>query len=80
MLAKETPLLKQPLGTMVEVDNPAHLPDPSKIDHMEEPMVKATIMVPKEYVGPVMELSRLSPSKMIARGGRIPAPMQSLKN
>ncbi len=30
--------------------------------------------------GPVMELSRLSPSKMIARGGRIPAPMQSLKN
>ena len=44
-------------GTMVEVDNPAHLPDPSKIDHMEEPMVKATIMVPKEYVGPVMELS-----------------------
>ena len=44
-------------GTMVPVDNPAHLPDPSKIDHMEEPMVKATIMVPKEYVGPVMELS-----------------------
>ena len=30
--------------------------------------------------GPVMELSRLSPSKMVARGGRIPAPMQSLKN
>jgi uncharacterized protein (UPF0210 family) len=30
--------------------------------------------------GPVMELSRLTPSKMIARGGRIPAPMQSLKN
>ena len=44
-------------GSVVEVDNPAHLPEITKIDHLEEPMVKATIMVPKEYVGPVMELS-----------------------
>ena len=44
-------------GSMVEVDNPAHLPEITKIDHLEEPMVKASVMVPKEYVGPVMELS-----------------------
>ena len=43
-------------GSMVKVDNPAFLPEVTRIDHMEEPYVKATIMVPKEYVGPVMEL------------------------
>ncbi|MBD9025403.1 MAG: elongation factor 4 [Clostridiales bacterium] len=43
-------------GEMVWVDNPTNLPDPAKIDYMEEPMVKATIMVPKDYVGNVMEL------------------------
>lgn len=43
-------------GEMIWVDNPANLPDPSEIDYMEEPMVKATIMVPKDYVGNVMEL------------------------
>ena len=42
-------------GEMVWVDNP-NLPDPAEIDYMEEPMVKATIMVPKDYVGNVMEL------------------------
>ena len=41
---------------MVWVDNPTNLPDPAEIDYMEEPMVKATIMVPKDYVGNVMEL------------------------
>lgn len=43
-------------GEMVWVDNPTNLPDPAEINYMEEPMVKATIMVPKDYVGNVMEL------------------------
>ncbi len=43
-------------GTMVEVDNPAYLPQPQKTDHIEEPYVKAQIMVPNDYVGAVMEL------------------------
>jgi GTP-binding protein LepA len=43
-------------GSEVQVDNPSNMPDPQKIDHVEEPYVKATIMVPNDYVGPVMEL------------------------
>ena len=43
-------------GEMVWVDNPTNLPDPAEINYMEEPMVKATIMLPKDYVGNVMEL------------------------
>ncbi len=43
-------------GEMVWVDNPTNLPDGSEIDYIEEPMVKANIMVPKDYVGNVMEL------------------------
>ncbi|MBR3840260.1 MAG: translation elongation factor 4 [Erysipelotrichales bacterium] len=43
-------------GTMVLVDNPAQMPDPTIIDHIEEPFVKATMMTPKEYVGPIMDL------------------------
>ena len=43
-------------GEMIWCDNPTNLPDPAEIDYMEEPMVKATIMVPKDYVGNVMEL------------------------
>ena len=43
-------------GTMIEVDNPTKLPKPQDIDHMEEPMIKATIMSPKEYVGAVMDV------------------------
>lgn len=42
--------------TMIWCDNPANLPDPAEIDYMEEPVVNATIMVPKDYVGSVMEL------------------------
>lgn len=44
-------------GTMIKVDNPAMMPPTTKIDHIEEPMVKATVMVPSNYVGAVMELS-----------------------
>ena len=43
-------------GTMVQIDNPSKLPDSSKINRIEEPYVKANIMTPKEYVGPIMEL------------------------
>ncbi len=43
-------------GEMVWCDNPTNLPNPAEIDYMEEPMAKASIMVPKDYVGNVMEL------------------------
>lgn len=43
---------------MLKVDNPAALPDPTTIDRIEEPYVKATIIVPKDFVGAVMELSQ----------------------
>jgi GTP-binding protein LepA len=45
-------------GTQVIVDNPAEFPEPVTIDSVEEPYVKAQIMVPNEYVGAVMELSQ----------------------
>ncbi len=43
-------------GEMIWCDNPTNLPDPVEIEYMEEPMVKASIMVPKDYVGNVMDL------------------------
>ncbi|HEY8496358.1 MAG TPA: translation elongation factor 4 [Limnochordales bacterium] len=43
-------------GDVVEVDNPAKFPEPQFIEHVEEPYVRATIMTPAEYVGPLMEL------------------------
>lgn len=43
-------------GEMLKVDNPAFFPDLQSIERIEEPYVKATIMTPEEYVGPVMEL------------------------
>ncbi|GAA0341006.1 translation elongation factor 4 [Bacillus carboniphilus] len=43
-------------GAEVRVDNPSNMPDPQKIDRVEEPYVKATIMVPNDYVGAVMEI------------------------
>ncbi len=43
-------------GTHMKVDNPHMMPDAQKIDYVEEPYVKASIMVPEEYVGAVMEL------------------------
>ena len=45
-------------GSMVVVDNPADFPDPVTIQSVEEPYVKAQIMVPNDYVGAVMELSQ----------------------
>ncbi|MBO8177614.1 translation elongation factor 4 [Aeribacillus pallidus] len=43
-------------GTVIDVDNPSNMPDPQKIDRVEEPYVKASMMVPNDYVGAVMEL------------------------
>lgn len=43
-------------GSMVEIQNPSNLPPQDVIDYMEEPIVKASIMTPTEYVGTVMEL------------------------
>ena len=43
-------------GEIKKVDNPSMMPEPQKIDRIEEPYVKATIMVPNDYVGVVMEL------------------------
>ena len=43
-------------GSMMELTNPSNLPDPSEIDYMEEPVVKAEIMVTTEFVGSIMQL------------------------
>lgn len=43
-------------GTVIELTNPSNLPDPSQIEHMEEPIVSAEIMVTTEYIGPIMQL------------------------
>ena len=43
-------------GTMIELTNPSNLPDPSEIEHMEEPVVEAEIMVTSEYIGAIMDL------------------------
>ncbi|SDY51185.1 GTP-binding protein LepA [Evansella caseinilytica] len=43
-------------GASLTIDNPAKMPDPQKIDYVEEPYVKAQVMVPNDYVGAVMEL------------------------
>lgn len=45
-------------GEELKVDNPSAMPDPQQIDYIEEPYVRATIMVPNDFVGPVMELSQ----------------------
>ena len=43
-------------GTQMVVENPTHLPPPTEIDYMEEPIIKASIFTPPDYVGPIMEL------------------------
>ena len=43
-------------GDVIELTNPSNLPDPSEIDYMEEPMVKAEIMVTTEFIGAIMDL------------------------
>lgn len=43
-------------GEMIEMHNPADMPDMSKVDHLEEPRIKATILVPDDYLGDVLKL------------------------
>ena len=43
-------------GTVMEIENPSKLPDPSSIEEIREPIIRATILMPQEYVGPVMTL------------------------
>ncbi|QDS86351.1 Elongation factor 4 [Rosistilla ulvae] len=45
-------------GSTLEVDNPSYWPDPMKIQSAAEPYIKATILTPEAYVGPIMELCR----------------------
>ena len=45
-------------GTEEMIQNPSNLPDPLEIEHIEEPIVKADIMIPKDYVGSIMDLCR----------------------
>ena len=45
-------------GTEFFVDNPSHLPDPSDIEYMEEPIVKAEVYTPPDYMGPIMDLCK----------------------
>ncbi len=52
-------------GTMVDVDNPSELPEPSHLDHVDEPMLRATILSPAEYTGTVMDLCQGRRAEMV---------------
>ena len=52
--------------TMINLSNPSNMPDPARIQRMEEPIVKAEIMLPKDYIGPVMELCQQRRGEYVA--------------
>ena len=52
-------------GTVLDIQNPSNLPDPVEIDHIEEPIVKAEIMTPNDYVGSIMTLCQGRRGKML---------------
>lgn len=52
-------------GEMVVVNNPSKLPDPSEIEHIEEPVIKASIYSPPDYIGAIMELCKEKRGEMI---------------
>jgi GTP-binding protein LepA len=52
-------------GTRVDVDNPSELPEPTQLDHVDEPMLKATIITPAEYTGTVMDLCQGRRAEMV---------------
>jgi GTP-binding protein LepA len=54
-------------GSDIKVDNPSDLPDPQKIERVEEPYVKATMMAPNDYVGTIMELCQLKRGICVTR-------------
>ena len=51
-------------GDWVDVDNPTELPEPSRIDHVDEPMLTATVLTPAEFTGTVMELAQSKRGEM----------------
>ena len=53
-------------GEVTDLTNPTNLPDPSEIEHMEEPIVSAEIMVTKDFVGPIMELCQQRRGKYLS--------------
>ena len=52
-------------GSEVKIDNPTDLPDPSRLDHIDEPMLHISILTPAEYLGTVMELCQARRGEMI---------------
>ncbi len=52
-------------GAEVDVDNPSELPEPAQLDHVDEPMLRATILTPAEYTGTVMELCQNRRAEMV---------------
>jgi GTP-binding protein LepA len=52
-------------GSVLDIDNPTELPDASRLDHIEEPMLSATILTPSEYTGTVMELCQLRRGELL---------------
>jgi GTP-binding protein LepA len=52
-------------GSEVKIDNPTDLPDPSRLDHIDEPMLNISILTPAEYLGTVMDLCQSRRAEMI---------------
>jgi GTP-binding protein LepA len=52
-------------GSLVDVDNPSELPDPTHLDHVDEPLLRATILTPAEYTGTIMELCQGRRAEMV---------------
>ncbi|MHB1517547.1 MAG: translation elongation factor 4 [Acidimicrobiales bacterium] len=52
-------------GTEIDVDNPSELPDPTHLDHVDEPMLRATILAPAEFTGSVMDLCQVRRADMV---------------
>jgi GTP-binding protein LepA len=52
-------------GDAVDVDNPSELPEPTQLDHVDEPMLRATILTPAEYTGTVMDLCQGHRAEMV---------------
>jgi len=53
-------------GQATLIDNPSKFPDPARIDHIEEPIVNLRVIVPNEFVGPIMELSDAKRARLVA--------------
>jgi len=52
-------------GSEVKIDNPTDLPDPSRLDHIDEPMLSISILTPSEYLGTVMDLCQSRRGEMV---------------